>query len=168
MCSTEVETASIEIPDYDLRRLCANRDPLCAVYAFQVMVRVVFAGLYGLRMCPLCPHCDKSLCPCMDKFGSNATPLGGSAGRGDAMIGAVESQKVGGCIARASILVRANGYAVQDPGRDCSTLSKRTAHYERLEAVYKSHSPSCIFRLGKLCLTAICHRKSVASIFVHH
>ena len=98
MCSTEVETASIEIPDYDLRRLCANRDPLCAVYAFQVMVRVVFAGLYGLRMCPLCPHCDKSLCPCMDKFGSNATPLGGSAGRGDAMIGAVESQKVEGVL----------------------------------------------------------------------
>jgi hypothetical protein len=98
VCSTEVETASIEIPDYDLRRLCANRDPLCAVYSFQVMVRVVFAGLYGLRMCPLCPHCDKSLCPCMDKFGSNATPLGGSAGRGDAMIGAVESQKVEGVL----------------------------------------------------------------------
>ena len=34
----------------------------------------------------------------MDKYGSNATPLGGSAGRADAMIGAVESQKVEGVL----------------------------------------------------------------------
>ena len=34
--------------------------------------------------------------PCMDSFGSNATPMGGAAGRTDAMIGAMEEQKAEG------------------------------------------------------------------------
>ena len=34
----------------------------------------------------------------MDIFGSNATPMGGSAGRADAMVGAVEAQKVKGVL----------------------------------------------------------------------
>ena len=34
----------------------------------------------------------------MDSFGSNATPMGGSAGRCDAMVGAVESQKADGVL----------------------------------------------------------------------
>ena len=34
----------------------------------------------------------------MDIFGSNATPMGGSAGRADAMVGAVEAQKVEGVL----------------------------------------------------------------------
>ena len=34
----------------------------------------------------------------MDSFGSNATPMGGAAGRTDAMIGAVEAQKAEGVL----------------------------------------------------------------------
>ena len=34
----------------------------------------------------------------MDSFGSNATPMGGSAGRADAMVGAVEAQKAEGVL----------------------------------------------------------------------
>ena len=34
----------------------------------------------------------------MDIFGSNATPMGGGAGRCDAIIGAVEAQKVEGVL----------------------------------------------------------------------
>jgi hypothetical protein len=34
----------------------------------------------------------------MDVFGSNATPMGGSAGRADALIGAVEAQKAEGVL----------------------------------------------------------------------
>ena len=34
----------------------------------------------------------------MDAFGSNATPMGGSCGRADAMIGAVEAQKAEGVL----------------------------------------------------------------------
>ena len=34
----------------------------------------------------------------MDSFGSNATPMGGAAGRCDAMVGAVESQSADGVL----------------------------------------------------------------------
>ena len=34
----------------------------------------------------------------MDSYGSNATPMGGSAGRADAMVGAVESQSKEGVL----------------------------------------------------------------------
>ena len=34
----------------------------------------------------------------MDRYGSNATALGGSAGRADGMIGAVEAQKIEGVL----------------------------------------------------------------------
>ena len=62
------------------------------------MTRIVLPSLYGFRMCPECPHCATSDTPCMDYFGSNATPLGGSAGRGDAMVAAVEAQKAEGVL----------------------------------------------------------------------
>ena len=62
------------------------------------MARVVLPSLYGFRMCPECPHCATLNAPCMDYFGSNATPMGGSAGRGDAMIAAVEAQKAEGVL----------------------------------------------------------------------
>ena len=62
------------------------------------MTRVVLPSLHGFRMCPDCPHCGQGADPCMDSFGSNATPTGGCAGRCDAMVGAVESQKVDGVL----------------------------------------------------------------------
>ena len=81
------------LPDYDTRRLITSRDPLCCVHAFRVMRRVVLPSIYGLRMCPRCPHCAKGADACMDTFGSNATPMGGAAGRCDAIVVAVESQE---------------------------------------------------------------------------
>ena len=89
----DVEVHEFDLPEYDLRRLMTGRDPLCALQAFVVHVRTILPLLYGYRMCPDCPHCVESACPCMDAFGSNATPMGGSAGRCDAMVGAVEAQK---------------------------------------------------------------------------
>ena len=65
---------------------------------FQVCTRVVFPRMYGFRMCPDCPHCATSAQPCMDSFGSNATPMGGAAGRGDGMVAAVEAQKSEGVL----------------------------------------------------------------------
>ena len=62
------------------------------------MTRVVLLSLYGFRMCPDCPHCALSDSPCMDMFGSNATPMGGSAGRCDGMVAAVEAQKAEGVL----------------------------------------------------------------------
>ena len=46
----------------------------------------------------MCPRCSEHPKPCSDSFGSNATPLGGSAGRADAAVGAVEAQKAEGVL----------------------------------------------------------------------
>ena len=92
------DVAEIDLPDYDTGRLIPSRDPLCCVHAFRVMTRVVLPSIYGFRMCPRCPHCAKGADPCMDSFGSNATPMGGAAGRCDAMVGAAESQAADGVL----------------------------------------------------------------------
>ena len=93
-----LENVDIPLPSYRARKLWINRDPLCSVDAFKVMIRRVLAQLYGLRMCPECPNCACSGMPCTDLFGSNATPMGGSLGRADALIGAVEAQKAEGVL----------------------------------------------------------------------
>ena len=99
---SEPEEATFDIaddlPDYDLRRLITARDPLCCVNAFLVACMVELPLLYGFRMCPKCPQCAECEEPCMDAFGSNATPMGGGAGRCDAMVGAVEAQKAEGVL----------------------------------------------------------------------
>ena len=75
-----------DLPDYDLRRLITARDPLCCVNAFLVACKVELPSLYEFRMCPKCPHCATSKEPCMDIFGSSATPMGGGAGRCENLI----------------------------------------------------------------------------------
>ena len=57
------ETATIDLPEYDLRRLITSRYPQSCVQAFRVACRVLFPALYGFRMCPLCPHCVKGGVP---------------------------------------------------------------------------------------------------------
>ena len=94
----EHETVEIDLPEYDLRKLMTSKDPLACVHAYDVAVRLILPALYGLRMCPECPHCALSERPCMDSFGSNATPMGGSMGRADALIGATEAQKAEGVL----------------------------------------------------------------------
>ena len=89
------EEITVDLPEYDLRRLILARDPLCSVDAFSVLVRVVLARLLGIRMCPDCPHCNKGSQGCQDAFGSSAEPQGGIFGRCDAIFGGVETQKSG-------------------------------------------------------------------------
>ena len=89
---------SFEVPGYDLRRLILARDPLAAALAFSVQIRCQLATLFGIRMCPDCPHCAESENPCQDAFGSNAEAMGGLAGRSDGLAGAVECQKKSGCL----------------------------------------------------------------------
>jgi len=87
-----------DVPSYELRKLMISRDSVCSVDAFDINVRMIAAQLNGIRMCPECPHCVLSEQPCMDRYGSNATPMGGGAGRADALIGAVEGQKKEGVL----------------------------------------------------------------------
>ena len=96
--SNEWEDESVDLPEYDVRRDMVGRDPLCALHAFWINIRVILPALYGYRMCPKCPNCVEGETPCMDIFGSNATPMGGSIGRCDAAIGAVEAQKAEGVL----------------------------------------------------------------------
>jgi hypothetical protein len=93
-----METVEIDLPDYDLRKLMSAKDPLACVHAYDVAVKIILPALYGIRMCPECPNCAMSEKPCMDIFGSNATPMGGSMGRADALIGATEAQKAEGVL----------------------------------------------------------------------
>lgn len=87
------EDTTVNLPEYDVRRLIVARDPLCFVDAFSVLVRVVLARLLGIRMCPDCPHCNKVSQGCQDAFGSSVGPQGGIVGRCDAIFGGVETQK---------------------------------------------------------------------------
>ena len=52
-----METVEMDLPEYDLWKLMLARDPLCAVDAFQVTIRIVVARLVGLRICPEGPNC---------------------------------------------------------------------------------------------------------------
>ena len=87
-----------DIPGYDLRRLMQAQDPLCVVNSFLVQVVIILATCLGVRMCPDCPHCESSSNPCQDSFGSVAEPMGGFAGRTDAIFGAKECQKTNGSL----------------------------------------------------------------------
>ena len=90
------DSFGVEIPGYDMRRLLLAEDPLAASNAFFVQIRTVLATMLGVRMCPRCPHCSQSETPCQDALGSNAEVMGGTAGRVDALFGAVEAQKTTG------------------------------------------------------------------------
>ena len=87
------EDFNVDIPGSDMRRLMAAEDPLAAANAFFVQIRTVLATIFGIRMCPFCPHCSESSRPCQDAFGSVAEIMGGVLGCVEAMFGAVECQK---------------------------------------------------------------------------
>ena len=56
--------------------------------------------VFGVRFCDLCPDCGQSehFKPCMDLFGSNATPEGGVFGRVDGVYIPIEAQKSSGSL----------------------------------------------------------------------
>ena len=44
------DEVNIDIPGYDLRRLILARDPLAAVNAFMIQIRIILATVLGVRM----------------------------------------------------------------------------------------------------------------------
>ena len=80
--SSNDDAVTMELPDYELRRLLTARDPRAVVEAYMIEVRLRLALLLGIRMCPRCPHCNAegSSAPCQNRFGSNMLPMGGILG----------------------------------------------------------------------------------------
>ena len=97
--ATDDDIFEIEVPGYDLRRLIQARDPLACANAFSQCKFVVCSRRFlGCACAHLCPHCCESGNPCSDVWGSNGELMGGFAGRGDALAGAVECQKFTGAL----------------------------------------------------------------------
>ena len=89
-----------QVPGYETRRALIAKDPLASVEGFHVMVLMAYQHLFGMRVCPNCPHCnhDAGSQPCQDYFGSNAKPEGGIFGRLDAGYTSFEAQKSTGSL----------------------------------------------------------------------
>lgn len=88
------------IPDLPLRRKLLARDPLACVDGFRVTILLALRHLFGVRVCPFCPECNRQakLRPCKDVFGSSATSIGGCFGRMDDIDIALEAQKSSGSL----------------------------------------------------------------------
>ena len=80
------------------RREVLARDPLAAVDGFRVLTHLMLKHLFGVRVCPYCPDCNRfsGLEPCQDLGGSNAEANGGIFGRVDAVYISLEAQKSSG------------------------------------------------------------------------
>ena len=85
----------INLPEYDLRKVAAARDPLAVMEAYKLEVYLRLATLLGVRMCPHCPACNNKGLGCQDRFGSNMRPMGGVLGGMCALGGATEHQGSG-------------------------------------------------------------------------
>ena len=75
------------------------KDPLAAVDGFRVLVMLTYKELFGLRMCPCCPHCNGAHgVPCQNLFGSSSTAEGGIFGRVGAVYTSIEALKSTGAL----------------------------------------------------------------------
>ena len=74
------------VPNWEERRRILARDSLASVEGFRSIVLATCRYLFGMRVCPKCPDCNRGrgLIPCQDMLGSNAEPEGGIFGRMDA------------------------------------------------------------------------------------
>ena len=82
----------IDLPGYDLRKAIQTADPMAVVESFKISIRFILPRVFGYRMCPYCPKCVDTDCPCSNKFGNNFEPWGGIAGLAAANFCAVEYQ----------------------------------------------------------------------------
>ena len=89
-----------QLPSYDERRAILARDSLASVDGSRLLMSLLLEYIFGVRFCDACPDCSHSKCfhPCMDLFGSNATPEGGVFGRVDGVYISIEAQKSSGSL----------------------------------------------------------------------
>ena len=98
----------VPVPSMLDRQKLVAEDPLATAHHFQVIMRIVVPGIFGLRMCLRCPHCnidtadpDCKIKPgvkiigCSNCLGCNQKLLGGYAGLATSMGFSVEYTKEG-------------------------------------------------------------------------
>ena len=63
----DLKTSRIRCHHTMLRALLA-KDSLASVDGFRIMVLLAYEHLFGMRVCPNCPHCnhDEAVSPCQD------------------------------------------------------------------------------------------------------
>ena len=89
---TDENDVVLDLPSYDWRKNITTTDPWAVCQAFKVSTRFILPRLFGMRMCPRCPHCNETSTPCQNKFGNNYWPWGGSGGLCAAFGAATEYQ----------------------------------------------------------------------------
>ena len=85
----------VDLPEYDLRRQAAARDPLAVIEGYKIEIYLRLANVLGIRMCPNCPRCNIDRMGCQDRFGCNMRPCGGVLGGASAVGGGTEHQGCG-------------------------------------------------------------------------
>ena len=103
--STEdVETVCghLDFPNIRCRQGMNAQDPISSVHYYIICMYVLLPGVFGLRMCLNCPHCNcekhdplrkhAQQSGCQDNMGRNSKPLGGFAGLAEALAFATELQ----------------------------------------------------------------------------
>ena len=97
-------TLEIPLPDLLQRQALNAQDPLATIHHYDVVMYVVLAATFGVRMCLRCPHCNidgtdpnkrTKVMGCSDLLGCNSKLMGGFAGLAVAMIFSNEFQGEG-------------------------------------------------------------------------
>ena len=91
----------VELPEWLVRQQWLAQDPLASVHHYAVVMRIIVAGAFGVRMCFRCPDCNadhgcsavnEGWTSCSDYMGNNHKSMGGYAGIATALAFANEFQ----------------------------------------------------------------------------
>ena len=92
--------AEVPLPEWAVRQQWLAQDPLASVHYYAIIMRVVVAAAFGVRMCFKCPDCNADCdvqrpphdTSCQDYLGNSNKSMGGYAGIATAMAFATEFQ----------------------------------------------------------------------------
>ena len=98
----EMAEATLRLPCMADRKGMNAQDPLSSVHHYLICAYVLLPGIFGLRMCLRCPHCNvdlhdpmrqhRDVISCQDLLGRNTKPMGGYGGLAEGMAVATEFQ----------------------------------------------------------------------------
>ena len=100
----------------------------------------------------------------MDAFGSNATPMGGSAGRADAAICAVEAQKAEGVLHLHAFIFFQSAHQFNTLHEIGNMLRHLLITVYMVKIIYNEYSARCVSRCGKVSKGTLTCRISMACL----